>query len=37
MKKIFAAGAIILGFAPSGVLAQERVGDAALGALSGAT
>jgi hypothetical protein len=35
MKRIFAAGAIILAFAPS-VLAQERTGDAALGALSGA-
>jgi len=36
MKKILAAAAITLAFAPSGVLAQERVGDAALGALSGA-
>jgi hypothetical protein len=37
MKKIiFAMAAITLAFAPSGVLAQERTGDAALGALSGA-
>jgi hypothetical protein len=36
MKKILAAAAITLTFAPSSVLAQERVGDAALGALSGA-
>jgi hypothetical protein len=36
MKKIFAALAITLAFAPSGVLAQERAGDAALGALAGA-
>jgi hypothetical protein len=36
MKRIFAAGAITLAFIPSGVLAQERTGDAALGALSGA-
>jgi len=36
MRKIFAAGAITLAFAPSGAVAQERVGDAALGALSGA-
>lgn len=36
MKKILAAATITLAFAPSGVLAQERVGDAALGALSGA-
>jgi hypothetical protein len=36
MKKILAAAAITLAFAPSAVLAQERVGDAALGALSGA-
>jgi hypothetical protein len=36
MKKILAAAAITLAFAPSGVVAQERVGDAALGALSGA-
>jgi hypothetical protein len=35
MKKIFAAAAMTLAFAPSGVLAQERAGDAALGALSG--
>src|SRR6266542_6496999 len=36
MKKILAAGVITLAVAPSGVLAQERAGDAALGALSGA-
>src|SRR5262249_56342510 len=36
MKKIFAAAVITLAFVPSGVLAQERTGDAALGALSGA-
>jgi hypothetical protein len=36
MKRIFAAAAITLAFAPSGALAQERTGDAALGALSGA-
>jgi hypothetical protein len=36
MKRIFAAAAITLAFVPSGVLAQERTGDAALGALSGA-
>jgi hypothetical protein len=36
MKKILAAAAVTLTFAPSGVLAQERTGDAALGALSGA-
>jgi hypothetical protein len=36
MKRIFAAGAITLAFAPPGVLAQERTGDATLGALSGA-
>jgi hypothetical protein len=36
MKKILAATVILLSFAPSGALAQERVGDAALGALSGA-
>ena len=36
MKKIFAAAVITVTLAPSGVLAQERAGDAALGALSGA-
>src|SRR5262245_48345345 len=36
MKRMLAVGAIVLAFAPSGVLAQERAGDAALGALSGA-
>ena len=36
MKKIFAAAAIAASFSPIGVLAQERLGDAALGALSGA-
>ena len=36
MKEIFAAAVITLAFVPSGVLAQERTGDAALGALSGA-
>jgi hypothetical protein len=36
MKKILAAAAVTLTFAPSGVIAQERTGDAALGALSGA-
>src|SRR5215472_16451816 len=34
MKKILAAATITLAFAPSGALAQERVGYAALGALS---
>ena len=36
MKTIFAAAVIAVAFAPFGVLAQERAGDAALGALSGA-
>jgi hypothetical protein len=36
MKPIFAAALIAVALAPSGVLAQERVGDAALGAVSGA-
>jgi hypothetical protein len=36
MKKSLAVAAVALSFAPSGVLAQERAGDAALGALSGA-
>jgi hypothetical protein len=36
MKPIFAAALIAAAFAPAEVLAGERVGDAALGALSGA-
>jgi hypothetical protein len=37
MKKVILAAAVmVLSFAPSGASAQERVGDAALGALSGA-
>jgi len=36
MKKSLAVAAVALSFAPSLVLAQERAGDAALGALSGA-
>jgi predicted lipid-binding transport protein (Tim44 family) len=36
MKKLLAVAVMALSFAPSGVLAQERAGDAALGALSGA-
>ncbi len=36
MRPIFAAALIAVAFAPSEVLAGERVGDAALGALSGA-
>ena len=36
MKKILAATVLAVSFAPLGALAQERVGDAALGALSGA-
>jgi hypothetical protein len=36
MRKILAGAVVALSFAPSGVLAQERAGDAALGALSGA-
>src|SRR5439155_5347887 len=36
MKKLLAAAVIGLSFAPVGVIAQERAGDAALGALSGA-
>ncbi len=36
MKKLLAAAVIGLSFAPVGVVAQERAGDAALGALSGA-
>jgi hypothetical protein len=36
MRKILATVVIAVSFAPLGVLAQERGGDAALGALSGA-
>ena len=36
MKKLIAAVVIAMALAPSGVRAQERTGDAALGALSGA-
>ena len=36
MKKLLAAAVMVVSFAPSWVSAQERVGDAALGALSGA-
>ena len=36
MKKPLAVAVMALSFAPSCVLAQERAGDAALGALSGA-
>src|SRR5436190_23494955 len=36
MKKIVAAAVIAVSCIPSGALAGERVGDAALGALSGA-
>jgi hypothetical protein len=36
MKKMLAAAAIVTVLAPLGAVAQERVGDAALGALSGA-
>jgi hypothetical protein len=36
MKKLIGVSIVALSFAPSGVLAQERVGDAALGAVSGA-
>src|SRR5882672_6994291 len=36
MKKILAAAVISVSFSPLGVLAQERTGDAAIGALSGA-
>jgi hypothetical protein len=36
MKKILVAAVIAVSFAPLGAHAQERVGDAALGALSGA-
>ena len=36
MKKMIAATVIAMALAPSGALAQERAGDAALGAFSGA-
>jgi hypothetical protein len=36
MKKHLAVAVVALSFASSGVRAQERAGDAALGALSGA-
>src|SRR4249920_1790358 len=36
MKKMIVAAVIAAALAPMGALAQERVGDAALGALSGA-
>jgi hypothetical protein len=36
MKKILAIAAVALAFAPTSVSAQERVGHAALGAVSGA-
>jgi hypothetical protein len=36
MKKILAALAIAITFAPFGASAEERTGDAALGALAGA-
>jgi hypothetical protein len=36
MKKLIAAAAIAMALAPLNALAQERAGDAALGALSGA-
>jgi hypothetical protein len=36
MKKILAAAVITISLAPLGAHSQERVGDAALGALSGA-
>lgn len=36
MKKIFAALAVVAALVPATAFAQERVGDAALGALSGA-
>jgi hypothetical protein len=36
MKNILAAAVIAIVLAPAGALAQERAGDAALGALSGA-
>ena len=36
MKKVLAIAAVALAFAPTSVSAQERVGHAALGAVSGA-
>ena len=36
MKRMIAAVAMAISLAPFGALAQERAGDAALGALSGA-
>ena len=36
MKKLLAVVAVVVAFAPQGALAQERGGDAALGAISGA-
>ena len=36
MKKALAIAAVALAFAPTSVSAQERVGHAALGAVSGA-
>ena len=36
MKKMIVAAVMATALAPMGALAQERVGDAALGALSGA-
>jgi hypothetical protein len=36
MKKPLVVAVVALSFGPAGVLAQERAGDAALGALSGA-
>jgi hypothetical protein len=36
MKRVFLAAVLAMTCAPSGVLAQERVGDAGLGALAGA-
>jgi hypothetical protein len=36
MKRLIAAAVLAFALLPAGALAQERVGDAALGALSGA-
>jgi hypothetical protein len=36
MKRLIAAAVLAIALLPAGALAQERVGDAALGALSGA-
>jgi hypothetical protein len=36
MKKLLAVAAVVTAFAPQGAFAQERGGDAALGAISGA-